>query len=92
MGEGEVEAFLTHLASELQVSASTQNQALAALLFLYAQVLQKPLGDISALRAKRSHYVQSHLSADEVGRILANLGGVLVCRRQVAYASNRGFG
>ncbi|MBW4650585.1 MAG: phage integrase N-terminal SAM-like domain-containing protein [Kastovskya adunca ATA6-11-RM4] len=39
MGKSEIEAFLTHLAVEGQVSASTQNQALSALLFLYREVL-----------------------------------------------------
>jgi integron integrase len=76
MGEAEVEAFLSHLATGLQLSASTQNQALAALLFLYAEVLKKPLGDVNALRAKKSHYVQPYLSADEVRRLLDNLSGV----------------
>lgn len=75
MGEPEVEAFLTHLAKDLQVSASTQNQALAALLFLYREVLNRPLGDVSALRAKRSHYVQPYLSPQEVGRLLSHLSG-----------------
>ncbi|MBI3760422.1 MAG: integron integrase [Chloroflexi bacterium] len=76
MGQPEVEAFLTHLVTDLEVSSSTQNQALAALLFLYAEVLKKPLGDVDALRAKKSHYVQPYLSADEVRRILDNLSGV----------------
>lgn len=43
MGSAEVEAFLTHLAVEGQVSASTQNQALAALLFLYRELLDKDM-------------------------------------------------
>ena len=44
MGEAEVGQFLSHLATEAQVSASTQNQALNALLFLYREVLEKPIG------------------------------------------------
>ncbi len=76
LGQPEVEAFLTYLVTDLEVSASTQNQALAALLFLYAQVLKKPLGDVAALRAKKTHYVQPYLSAAEVRRILDNLSGV----------------
>ena len=43
MGEREVSQFLTHLATQRHVAASTQNQALSALVFLYAQVLDKPL-------------------------------------------------
>ena len=56
MGAPEVEAFLTHLAVHEQVSASTQNQALSALLFLYQEVLGIPLGNVHALRAKKSTY------------------------------------
>ena len=44
MGEVEIRRFLTHLAEELNVSASTQNQALNALVFLYREVLVMPLG------------------------------------------------
>jgi len=43
MGEREVGQFLTHLATQRHVAASTQNQALSALVFLYAQVLDEPL-------------------------------------------------
>ena len=49
MGSGEVNAFLTHLAVELQVSPSTQNQALSALLFLYRELLERDL-DLGACR------------------------------------------
>lgn len=55
MGAAEVEQFLTSLAHEEQVSASTQNQVLQALLFLYREVLGIPLGDIHALRATFAH-------------------------------------
>jgi len=75
MGTPEVEAFLTHLAVHDQVSASTQNQALSALLFLYQEVLAIPLGDLHALRAKKNTYVQPYLSHDECLRILAHLDG-----------------
>jgi hypothetical protein len=57
MGVPEIEAFLSHLAVTEQVSASTQNQALSALLFLYQQVLKQELGRrIDAIRAKRLQY------------------------------------
>ncbi len=51
MGAPEVQAFLTHLAVPENVAASTQNQALSALLFLYREVLHQDLGPINALRA-----------------------------------------
>jgi len=53
MGPAEIEAFLTHLAIERQVSASTQNQAFSALLYLYQQVLNIELPRLDALRARR---------------------------------------
>ena len=49
MGADEVERFLTFLAVQRRVSASTQNQAFAALLFLYRDVLHLDLGDVDAL-------------------------------------------
>src|SRR4051794_26819364 len=53
MAEPEVNAFLTHLAVERNVAASTQNQALAALLFLYEAVLGTPLNQLNVVRANR---------------------------------------
>jgi hypothetical protein len=47
MGEAEVAAFLTHLALQADSAASTQNQALNALVFLYRSVLGRPLGDVN---------------------------------------------
>jgi len=76
MGAAEVEAFLTHLAKDENVSASTQNQALNALLFFYRNVLQKDLAvPIHALRAKRSEHLPTVLSKDEVARVLAGMQG-----------------
>ncbi len=53
MGSAEVNAFLSHLAVELQVSASTQNQALAALLFLYRELLERDRELEGVVRAVR---------------------------------------
>jgi len=52
MGPAEVEAFLTHLAVNRNVSASTQNQALNALVFLYREVLEMPIEGLDAMRAR----------------------------------------
>ncbi|MFN0019610.1 MAG: integron integrase [Pirellulaceae bacterium] len=71
MGAAEVEGFLTHLAVNRKVAESTQNQALAALLFLYNQVLKQPLGRLDALRAKRPVHIPTVLSRDEAARLLA---------------------
>jgi len=77
MGVAEVNAFLTHLAVEGHVSASTQNQALSALLFLYGPVLEQPLGLLEGVvRAKRPKRLPVVLTPDEVSRVLARLDGV----------------
>lgn len=77
MGVAEIEAFLTHLAKDEHVSASTQNQALNALLFLYRNVLQIDLPvPLHALRAKRSEHLPTVLSKDEVARVLAGMQGL----------------
>lgn len=73
MGKLEVEAFLTHLAIEGRVSASTQNQALAALLFLYGAVLEVEVGLVDAVRAKRPQRVPLVLSRAEVRALLDGL-------------------
>lgn len=74
MGAPEVEAFLTHLAVDRSVSASTQNQALAALLFLYQKVLEINLPWLQGIvRAKRSSHLPVVLTQAEVRSVLANL-------------------
>jgi integrase len=70
-----IEAFLTHLATDEQVSASTQKQALSALLFLYQHVLDIPLDTLIAPRPQKSTYVQPYLNHDECLHILAKLDG-----------------
>jgi len=72
MGDAEVNRFLTHLAVERKVSASTQNQAFSALLFLYKQVLKKEV-KIDAVRAKTPARVPVVLSMEEVRRVLTEL-------------------
>ena len=69
--------FLTNLATHGEVAASTQNQALSALLFLYRQVLEKPLGDLGqVVRAKRPQRLPVVLTVEEVGRVLQALPGI----------------
>jgi integron integrase len=76
MGGPEVERFLTHLAVERGVSASTQSQALAALLFLYRQVLQIELPWLeNVVRAKPSQRLPVVLTTGEVRDVLAHLRG-----------------
>ncbi len=75
MGAAEIAAFLTHLAVEENVAASTQNQALSALLFLYREVLHKDLGPIDALRAQKPKRLPTVLTRDEVQRLIAQMSG-----------------
>ncbi len=76
MGEAEVTRFLSSLAVDSHVSASTQNQALSALLFLYREVLQHPLPWLdNIVPAKRPVRLPVVLSRDEVHAILAHLHG-----------------
>ena len=76
MGEAEIGCFLSSLATESHVSASTQNQALNALLFLYHEVLQRKIGWIEGVvRAKRSKRLPVVLTKEEVKLILAHLMG-----------------
>src|SRR5664279_6073396 len=76
MGPVQVEAFLTHLAVEARVSASTQNQALQALLFLYRQVLGIELPWLeNVTRARRPRRLPVVLSTVEVRSVLAQLEG-----------------
>lgn len=74
MGADEVRSFLTHLAVKENVAAATQNQAFAALLFLYRNVLNKSLNNIEdVVRAKRPKRIPDVLTKDEVSSILAFL-------------------
>jgi len=76
MAAAEVEGFLSHLAVDRQVSASTQNQALAALLFLYQKVLQVELPWLDGIvRAKQSRYLPVVLTPGEVKDVLSHLQG-----------------
>lgn len=88
MGEQEVEAFLSRLANEGQVTASTQNQALSALLFLYREVLGVQLPWMEHIRrAKRPERLPVVLSRDEVRSLLGELSGVSWLQASLLYGS-----
>ncbi len=75
--EREVQQFLNHLAVEREVAASTQTQALSALLFLYDAVLGQPLDDRAGLiRVRKPPRLPDVLTQAEVGRLLAQLRGL----------------
>ncbi len=76
MAEPEINAFLTHLAMKEKVSASTQNQALCALLFLYRHVLGREIGDLGkVIRARKPKRLPVVMTREEVKIVLANLSG-----------------
>jgi len=76
MSEAEVNEFLSHLAIKENVSASTQNQALSALLFLYRYVLDRRLGELGkVIRARKSTRLPAVLTREEVKAVLSHLKG-----------------
>lgn len=78
MGAPEIAAFLSWLATTRRVSASTQNQALSALLFLYRHVLRIALDKIEQVpRARLPHRVPVVLSREEVDQVFAHLDGTM---------------
>ena len=88
LGGAEVKAYLEYLVLRRNVAASTQNQALNALVFLYEQVLQQPLGEIGEfLRAKKPKRLPTVLTREEVERLLARLQGVPKIMAGMLYGS-----
>jgi integron integrase len=76
MGEGEINAFLTSLAVKEKVSASTQNQALSALLYLYRHVLKREVGSLGeVVRARKAKRLPVVMTREEVKAVLGQLTG-----------------
>ena len=88
MGEAEINAFLSHLATEERVSASTQNQALAALLFLYRTVLGGDVGNLEGvIRARKRQRLPVVLTVGEVRAVLHHLDGAEALVAQLLYGA-----
>ncbi len=88
MGDAEVAAFLGHLATERGASASTLNQALAALQFLYREIVRRPLGLGRPFpRPRGPLHLPVVLTPAEVGRVLAELTGTYRLIGMVLYGS-----
>jgi len=88
LGAAELSAFLSSLATERKVAASTQNQALAALLFLYRSVLGQELRWLDDLvRARGPERLPVVLSRDEVRAVLSSMGGVTRLMATLLYGS-----
>ena len=88
MAAPEIESFLTHLANARKVTASTQNQALSALLFLYKSVLNVELPWLDNLtRARRSEHLPVVMTPAEVAAVLAHLQGEVWLVASLLYGS-----
>ena len=88
MGRVEIEAFLTHLAVDRNVSASTQNQAFSALLFLYREVFQKDLDfPVESVRAKRPKRMPTVLTKGEARRVIGRMSGKYRLMAELLYGS-----
>ncbi len=84
--EADIEHFLSYLATQRRVSASTQNQALNALVFLFRHVLRHDLSDsIAAVRARRRQRLPTVLSKDEITAIFAHMSGTPLLMAQLIY-------
>lgn len=88
LGEAEIKAFLTHLAVDQQMAASTLNQAIAAIVFLYRDVLGRSPGDFGPIPRPRSPTrLPSVLTPEEVRQVIANLAGMPRLIAVVIYGS-----
>ena len=87
MGAPEVQAFLIHLSGEKNVAASTQNQALSAILFLYREVLHKEIEPILLSAAKRPERLPTVLSREETMLVINQMKGPYKLMAQILYGS-----
>jgi integron integrase len=87
MGEQEINSFLTHLAVREHVSASTQNQALAAILFLYRHVIGREVGTLDVVRARRPARLPVVMSREEVHSVLEHLRSDKLLAASLMYGS-----
>jgi integrase len=87
MGAAEIESFLTYLAVNGKVAASTRNQAFSALLFLYQKILAIELPRLNALRAQRPERLPVVLSVEEVRAIFSELDGIDLLQAEILYGA-----
>ena len=87
MGRVDIEAFLPPLAVERHGAASTQNQALSALLFLYKAVLRQEVGAVDAVRARQPKRLPTVLTKPEALRVLHAMVGVPQVMATLLYGS-----
>jgi len=91
MGENEINQFLSYLAQEKNMAASTQNQALCAIIFLYKNVLKKRIDQLDITWAKKPRKLPVVLTRDEVRALLAQLDGTYGLMALLLYGSGLRF-
>ena len=89
MGAPEINAFISYLAVQKNVAASTQNQALSAVLFLYRHILKIELDEsaIGDLRPAKSKHTPTVLSKEETKAVIKNMQGIYRLMAQILYGS-----
>jgi integron integrase len=89
MGVVEINDFITHLVNQKTVSASTQNQAISAILFLYRNVLNLQLDEkaLVSIRPTKPRRIPTVLSRDEAKKVIANMEGIYKIMAQIMYGS-----
>ena len=88
LGRTEIQAFLTHLAVDLHVASSTQNQALSAVLFLYRDVLEIEVeGPLDLVRAKRPARLPTVLTKEEALHVIEAMSGIHQLMAKLLYGS-----
>ena len=92
MGVPEVEAFITHLATRRKVAASTQTQALSAIIYLYKEILKQPLDPVKVIRARKPKRLPTVLTRDEVVRVINAMSGTYQLMAKLLYGSGLRLG
>lgn len=85
LGGSSVKEYLTHLARDRHVAESTQDQAFAALVFLYREVLEKPFANVQAERSRKPTNLPVVLSSPEIQRLFAQLKGKQLLLAKLMY-------
>jgi integrase len=92
MGKKEIEVYLSHLTTHINVSAATQRQAMNSILFLYREVLQLPLdGEIAPAKSRRQPHLPMVMNQTEIKLVLSNLQGQHLLMARVLFGCGLGL-
>jgi integrase len=88
MGKKEIETYLSHLATKINVSTSTQRQAMHAILFLYNHVLDIPIDEmLEHIESKQIRHIPVVMTQNEVKKVLSHLRGIHLLMAKLLYGS-----